>query len=288
MHHMRSVYYPFRRRPNVLTVHDLTPLLFPQWHVPEVRAAFRPTSRFARRCAAVIAVSENTRKDAHRLMKVPLDRIHTVHEAADKVFRVAEDPAQVMERLAEHGLAGRSFLLFVGTLEPRKNLPGLLRAFARLRELVPGEPPLLVLAGSKGWLYEPIFREIERLALAAHVRHIENANDETVAALMNAAVALVYPSYYEGFGLPPLEAMACGCPVITSNTSSLPEVVGDAGILANPDDVRQIAEAMQRVFLDANFREDLRRRGLRRAAAFSWERAAKQTLEVYEKVVHPT
>ena len=283
MHHTWLVHYPFRRRASVLTICDLIPLLFRRWYGPELGAAYRPAFRFARRCAAVIAISEHTRQDVHRLLKVPLERIHAVPLAADEVFRVVDDRARVAERLAQYELAGRSFLLYAGSLEPRKNLPALVRAYARLAGPPAGPRPLLVLAGAKGYYGAPIFREIERLGLSDCVRHIENADDTTLVALMNAATALVYPSLYEGFGLPPLEAMACGCPVIASNASSLPEVVGDAGILVDPRDEEALAGAMARLIQDAGLREELRRRGLRRCGAFSWERTARLTLEVYSQ-----
>ncbi|MGD0999510.1 MAG: glycosyltransferase family 1 protein [Candidatus Brocadiia bacterium] len=284
LHHLVYVHYPFRRGPSLATIYDLVPLLFPQWLPEEVRAALRPTFRFARRCAAVIAISENTRQDLHRRMRVPLDRIHVVPLAADEVFAPAPDPARVRERLAPLGLADRPFLLYAGTLEPRKNVPGLIRAYARLRSQSPESAPLLVLAGTKGWGYEPIFQEIERLGLANEARHLDAPDDAALAALMNAALALVYPSFYEGFGLPPLEAMACGCPVITSNNSSLPEVVGDAAIQVDPRDEPALAQAMQAVITRPELRASLRERGLARARLFSWDRVARETLNVYARV----
>jgi glycosyltransferase involved in cell wall biosynthesis len=284
MHHVLSAHYPFRRGPSVVTIYDLAPLLFPQWLPAEIRASLRPTLRFARRCAAVIAISENTRRDIHRQLRVPLERIHCVPLAADEAFRVIEDKAGARDRLAPLGPAGRPFLLYVGTLEPRKNIPGLIRAYARLRGQAPAPAPMLVLAGRKGWGYEPIFREIERLGLANDVRHLDGADDATLAALMNAALALVYPSFYEGFGLPPLEAMACGCPVITSNNSSLPEVAGDAGIQVDPRDEPALAQAMLAVVARPELRASLRERGLARARLFSWDRVARETLEVYARV----
>ncbi|MGO8703709.1 MAG: glycosyltransferase family 4 protein [Candidatus Brocadiia bacterium] len=284
LHHLLYVHYPFRRGPSLATIYDLVPLLFPQWIPKEVRAGLRPTFRFARNCAAVIATSENTRQDVHRQLHVPLDRIHVVPLAADEVFTPEPDPALVRERLAPCGLADRPFLLYAGRLEPRKNIPGLVRAYARVRSESPGAAPLLVLAGAKGWSYEPIFREVERLGLANEVRHLQAPDDATQAALMNAALALVYPSFYEGFGLPPLEAMACGCPVIASNNSSLPEVVADAAIQVDPRDEPALAQAMRAVVTRPELRASLRERGLRRAKLFSWDRVARETLDVYARV----
>jgi len=175
------------------------------------------------------------------------------------------------------------FIIFVGTLEPRKNVPTLLQAFHRLRQR--DHSIHLVIVGRKGWLYEDIFATLTELKLADAVHFLENVPNEDLARLYNAARCLALPSYYEGFGLPPLEAMACGTPIVVSARASLPEVVGDAGLLINPDSVEELSEALARILDDSELAAALRQRGLARAGEFSWARAAHETLAVYEKVL---
>jgi glycosyltransferase involved in cell wall biosynthesis len=177
----------------------------------------------------------------------------------------------------------REFILFVSTIEPRKNLPGLLQAYRRLRDDYKREE-LLVLAGSNGWLWEEVYETVAKLNLERHVAFLGRVPSEDLVYLYNAAQVLVHPSFYEGFGLTPLEAMTCGAPTIVSNTSSLPEVVGDAAVLINPHDIEGLTVAIWRVLTDKELCEDLICKGLKRAQKFSWQQAAEKTLEVYHKV----
>ena len=174
-------------------------------------------------------------------------------------------------------------MLFVGNIEPRKNLTRLVEAYALLLRRSHYRGPL-ILAGGQGWRNSEIFRCVEELELEKHVKFLGYVPDDVMPALMSGAEIFIYPSLYEGFGLPPLEAMACGTPVITSNVSSLPEVVGDAALMVDPHDVVALADAMHRVLTDRELREEMRRRGLERANEFSWEETARQTLRVYEEV----
>ena len=174
-------------------------------------------------------------------------------------------------------------MLAVGTLEPRKNLPTLLRAYDRLRREVGLRAPL-VLVGGKGWLYDDVFRTIDALGLTGCVRHLESVNNAQLACLYRAAGALALPSHYEGFGLPALEALHAGCPVVASNRGSLPEVVGAAGLLLEPDDVDAWAEALWRVLTDDVLSDGLRRAGPEQAGQFTWERTARATLSLYHGV----
>src|SRR5262249_23352798 len=180
-----------------------------------------------------------------------------------------------------YGLSYGDYLLFVGNVEPRKNLRALLEAYTRMRT-VTGCSPQIVIAGGSGWKNGPIHRAATRSTFASDIRFLGHVPETDLAALMNGALAFVYPSLYEGFGLPPLEAMACGAPVITSKRSSLPEVVGDAALLVDPGDRRQLADAMAQIATDAALREDLRERGLKRAERYSWDETARLTVEVYE------
>jgi len=178
----------------------------------------------------------------------------------------------------QHGIDG-PYILFVGTLEPRKNVPKLLEAFAMVRREFPTR---LILAGGKGWLAEDVFATVQRLALSDGVVLLGSVSPADLRPLYCAAEALVLPSLYEGFGLPPLEAMACGIPVVVSNAGALPEIVGDAGMLVRPDDPHDIAQGLGWVLGNASFRAALIERGLSRAATFSWDRAARETVAVYE------
>jgi glycosyltransferase involved in cell wall biosynthesis len=175
----------------------------------------------------------------------------------------------------------RDYLLFVGNIEPRKNLVALVEAYSQLRNNTRRAPPLAI-AGGEGWRNRLIHQAVAASPFAADIRFLGYVPDAELPALMNGALAFVYPSVYEGFGLPPLEAMACGTPVITSNRSSLPEVVGDAALLVHPDDPAELADAMARVVEHESLRDDLRGRGLKQAQRFSWEGTARLTLEVYE------
>jgi glycosyltransferase involved in cell wall biosynthesis len=178
------------------------------------------------------------------------------------------------------GLRSGTYILHVGTMEPRKNLVRLVQAFAKLRRSRLAIQ--LVLAGAQGWMYEDVLAEVERLGLEEDVIVLGRVDAESLPALYNGARCVAYPSLYEGFGLPVLEAMACGTPIVTSRTSSLPEVVGDAGVLVDPYDVGQIAEALEQLIVDEDAARCYAQRGRQRASAFSWEATARKTLQVYE------
>ncbi|MFC2037577.1 glycosyltransferase family 4 protein [Chloroflexota bacterium] len=275
---------------NVITIHDLTALLFPEYHTPQVRELQGQKLRFAQTEAdVVIAVSESTKQDLVEHLGLDPARVHVVHNGADPSFRPLP-PEVVASTLSPLGLAlqqgsGRAlqdYILNVGTIEPRKNLVRLIEAYHRLRKESPRPVPKLVLAGAQGWLYDEVFEQIAALDLEGAVVYLGRVESEVLPALYNGARLFVYPSLYEGFGLPVLEAMACGVPTITSNRSSLPEVAGDAALLVDPQDVAQIAEAMGNLLENEGGREHLREQGFSQAARFTWERAAKETFAVYE------
>lgn len=267
-------------RPFVVTVHDLSYHHYPDAFRPANRSYLRILGeRSVRRARRVIAVSQSTKDDLIEHYGLPAGRVDVVHHGVDEAFRPL--PAdEVAAFCARQGTPER-FLLFVGTLEPRKNVVRLVEAYARL----PRSCPPLVLVGGKGWLYDEVFRRVEELGLAGRVRPAGYVPAEDLPCWYNAAEALVYPSLYEGFGLPPLEAMACGTPVISSTASSLPEVVGDAGLLVDPEDVDALAAAMDRVLADAGLRERMRAAGLERARRFTWEGAARKTADTYRRAL---
>ncbi len=273
---------PLRQSRAVFTVHDLIFCFFPEYHLPLNRwylSLLLP--RFLRRADAIIAVSENTRRDVIRVMGIPPEKTRVIYEGVSPAFRPLRDVAELARVREKYHLPAR-FILFLGTLEPRKNLLTLIEAYRALAN--DPDAPALVLAGRKGWLYQPVFQRVRELGLEARVHFTEWVDGADMPALINAAEIFVYPSLYEGFGLPPLEAMACGVPVICSNAASLPEVVGDGGILFDPRDVAALTLALRRALADETVRADLRERGLRQAQKFSWERAARATLQVYESV----
>jgi len=264
----------------VITVHDLTFRHYPEFLTDESRRYYAEQIAWAVDAAdAISADSEATRRDLIDLVGASPAKVTTIHLAANPLFAEERRPAEVEAALATLGLE-HGFLLAVGTLEPRKNLPTLLRAYDRLRREAGLRAPL-VLAGGKGWLYDDVFRTIDALGLAEHVRHLESVSDAQLACLYRAAGALAFPSHYEGFGLPALEALHGSCPVVASNRGSLPEVVGAAGLLLEPDDVDAWAEALWRVLTDAALADRLRRAGPEQASQFTWERTAVATLGLY-------
>jgi len=272
----------FGARRFVVTVHDLNFLHYPQFLTPESRRYYAGQIRWAVRCADhVLADSEATRQDLIRLLDVPPTKVTTVHLGVDPLFGPL--PRQTVKAtLTRYGLKP-GYLLFVGTLEPRKNLPGLFAAYRILLDRGATAAPLVVVGG-RGWLYEDVFTSVEDLALTDRVRFLHNVPNTDLPAFYNGAQLLILPSFYEGFGLPALEAMACGTPVVVSNRGSLPEVVGDAGTLVDPEDVEGIAAGIAALLEDPERQERLADLGRARAAEFTWEKTARKTLEVYYQV----
>jgi glycosyltransferase involved in cell wall biosynthesis len=269
--------------PVVVTVYDLSFIRYPE--------AFRPFNRWylsrftpaaVRRARRVIAISESTRQDIVQWLGVPPDRVDVIYCGTDSAFHPLDRTA-VDDFRRSRGLPKR-FVLFVGTLEPRKNVQGLITAYARWRQGNP-DVPTLVVAGAKGWYYEQVFQSVQALGLADDVLFPGYVAAQDLPLWYNAASLLIYPSRFEGFGLPLLEAMACGTPVICSNASSLPEVAGDAAVLVAPDEDVQLCEAMARVWGDNALRQTMAERGLDRARSFTWERAARQTVQTYERAL---
>ncbi|MGQ9500545.1 MAG: glycosyltransferase family 4 protein [Anaerolineae bacterium] len=274
---------PFRRNcKSVITVHDLAFLLYPHFLTKEAARYYGQIDQAVRRTDHIIAVSESTRRDTIKLLGVPEQKITVIYEAANPIYRPVDKEAARCHVAEIYGIQ-ESYILFVSTIEPRKNLPGLLQAFRLLRDHYK-RAEKLVLAGGRGWLSEEVFATIEQLGLSNHVYALGRVPSEHLLYLYNAAQMLVHPSFYEGFGLPPLEAMHCGTPTIVSNVSALPEVVGDAAILIDPHDIDGLAAAMWRLLTDEQLRACLIEKGFKRAQMFSPERTAQQTLEVYRRV----
>ncbi|HEX5415755.1 MAG TPA: glycosyltransferase family 1 protein [Chloroflexota bacterium] len=267
----------------VVTFHDLSYFLYPASFNAANRAYLQTFSRLsARRADRLIAVSEATRQDLVRLLGVAPERVDVVPNGVDERFRPMADPALLSRFRGQRGLPER-FILSLCTLEPRKNLPTLIRAYALARDQGVTEP--LVLAGGVGWGDLAIRSLVEELGLVSNVLLPGYIPQEEQALWYNAATLFAYPSRYEGFGLPVAEAMACGTPVVTSNRSALPEVVGDAGVTVDPDRPDELAEAMARLLHDDDWCAELRGRGQRRARQFSWDHAARLTVETYHRAL---
>ena len=275
--------------PVVITVHDLIFLRYPEAFPPAKRAYLKYMTRWSARYAAhIIAVSEQTRQDVIELLGVKPDRVTTIHNGVGSQFVPISDERQ-REFSLDKGLSRRT-VLYVGTLEPRKNLTMLLQAFSELASDPDFDDTTLVLGGSKGWYYDEVFATAEHLGLmgSGRVRFLGRVPDEELPLWYNIANVFVFPSKYEGFGLPPLEAMACGTPVIASHSSSLPEVVGDAGIMLPPGDPAAWAAGMRLVLGDAAAARELGAKALEKSKQFSWDRTARETLNVYRRVLGET
>lgn len=272
------------RRGSVITIHDLALKIFPhlrrRWLGDWI--GYIKTSRDARRCERVIAVSESTARDIVRHIGVPREKVRVVPLAAGKEFRPVGDRVQLAELLARIGMARSRYILFSGTLEPRKNVPVLLRAYAGLRNEYPDTG--LILAGAPGWRSGEVTDFIRANALGEEVRIAGYLSPRDLTVLYSGAAVFVLPSLYEGFGLPPLEAMACGAPVVVSSGGSLPEIVGDAAIVVPPDDVEGYRREIARVLSSPELARELREKGIRQAARYSWDRTASETLAVYREV----
>ena len=263
--------------PSVVTIHDLSAFLFAQTFRRVNRAYTQWAIRVAcRRATRILAVSEYTKREIVRWLGVAPERVVVTYDAAEPRFSPPE-PAALEAFRHRTGLPER-FVLFVSTLEPRKNLPTLLEAYARIAAAT--DAPLII-GGGKGWLYDEIFAKAAALGLGERVRFVGFIDNADLPLWYASATVFTLPSLYEGFGMPLLEAMSCGTPVVASTSSSLPEVVGDAGLLVPPTDAEALGAALLRVLSDAELRAELRERGLRQAQRFSWRQTAERTLAVY-------
>ena len=283
VHGTNFVHFPVLRGKSIITIHDLAYMRYPEVTSDQIyRHHIKWVPYSAKRCDRIIAVSLQTKKDIVELLSVPEDKIDVVYSAADGQFHPM--PAEEAKAVTDlYGLPDAYFLA-VGTVEPRKNLITLLRAYKKLLDAGCREPRL-VIVGPRGWKYNPIMEYIKEQDLEDRVVFTGYVPDEHLPALYNRARALVYPSVYEGFGLPLVEAMSCGIPVIASNLTSIPEIVGDAGLLFPPTDAEQLAELMRDIWTDHGLHGQYAQKALDRSRRFSWEETARQTLSVYKKAL---
>ncbi len=274
----------FGARRCVITVHDLTFLRYPHFQTAESLRYYRDNFPSALRQAAhILTDAEAIKRELVEDLGISPERI-TAHPLGVDHARFRPQPESEVAPILAARKVPRGCVLFVGTFEPRKNLGGLLEAYALLRQKLSDAPPL-VLVGRRGWLYEAFFERAAALQLEAHLIWLENLPPEELPALYNGAGVLVLPSFYEGFGLPLLEAMACGTPTVAARRGSLPEVVGEAGCLVDPEQPEALADAVARVLSDSELRARIRAAGLARAQEFTWHKTAQIALSVYRRVL---
>ena len=271
---------------SVVTIHDCIHLRFPQYLPNRIAYAYARASLWTatHRAARVITVSEASKRDILSYFNIPESRVEVIYNAIDERFW-RQPPADEMDRVRERYQLNAPFVLYTGNIKPHKNLERLIEAFNMLRQAPYLKHVQLLIIGDEISKYATLRRTVHRYKLHKHVRFFGFVSDQTLAALYRLADVFVFPSLYEGFGLPPLEAMASGTPVITSNVSSLPEVVGDAALMIDPYDPGAIADAMRRVLTDAQLRSELRAKGLDRARSFSWERSIRRVRDIYDEVL---
>jgi len=270
------------KKPSVITIQDLVFLKFPQFFTWKNRTNMKSLARLsAKNAKAIICTSDSSKNDVIDLLRIKEEKIFVVHLGVDEIFKPAA--AQKIEEAKERFQLPENYVLALGTIEPRKNLKRLLQAFLELKKDKSFEHKL-VIAGEKGWRYKDFFEELNNPDIAEEVMLTGHIDDNDLPAVYSGASVFVYPSLYEGFGLPPLEAMACGTPVVCSDTSSLPEVAGEAALLVNPLETRAIAEAIKKILDDDTLAKDLSQKGIQQAKKFTWKQTAQKTLDVYNKL----
>jgi glycosyltransferase involved in cell wall biosynthesis len=270
---------------SIVTIHDCIHLRFPQYLPNKLGYAYARASLWVatHRSSRVLTVSEASKRDILRYFSVPSSKIDVIYNSIDERFTQMPDPEEIA-RVRERYQLNDPFVLYAGNIKPHKNLERLIEAFHMLRRGGMENVKLLII-GDEISKYATLRRAVHKHKLHKHVRFFGFVPDQTLAILYRLARVFVFPSLYEGFGLPPLEAMASGTPVITSNVSSLPEVVGDAALLIDPYEPEAIADAMRRVLTDEGLRNELRAKGLVRAGEFSWDRSIRRVREIYEEVL---
>lgn len=283
--HTQYIAPPFHSGKLLITIHDLAHFRYPECFGKFERIRSKiliPLN--AKKADGIVTVSNYSKQDIIRALHIPSKKIEITHDGANENFKPIEDNEAIVNTLRSYGIKG-NYILSVGRLDPRKNLIRLIKAFSKLKKEMKISHKLIIV-GSKEYLFSD--SEIERVS-SKFKRDIIMTGYVPTALLpvfYSSADVLVYPTLFEGFGLPCLEAMKCGCPVVSSNTSSIPEVVGDAGILINPTDIFDISAAIYKVINDPKLRSEMRRKGLQRAKSFSWDETARRTLEIYNKILY--
>ncbi|MBD2246376.1 glycosyltransferase family 1 protein [Nostoc sp. FACHB-888] len=276
--------YPCQNSLKVMNIYDLTFIKYPNYTDSVVKTYTKRVKRCLQWTDLVLTISESSKKDIIEYLELDPKKVYVTPLASRySPNYLSEEVAQILEKQANYDFS-KPYLLFVSTIEPRKNINNIITAFNFLKEKYKIEHQL-ILIGRKGWNYEPIFAAIENSPWANQIYHLNYLSNELVALFYSKADVFVYPSHYEGFGLPVLEAMTLGVPVISSNTSSIPEVTGDAAILVDPNNPIELGEAILRVISNSQLRQELINKGKARAKLFSWERTAKETLNAYRTII---
>jgi glycosyltransferase involved in cell wall biosynthesis len=284
LHGTNYAVYPCKNSLKVMNLYDLTFLKYPNYIDSVVKTYTEKVKRCLQWTDLVLTISESSKKDIIEYLQVEQKKIHVIPLASRyHANYLSEQLIEKLEKQAKYDFS-KPYLLFVSTIEPRKNITTIIKAFNWLKEKYQIEHQL-ILIGRKGWNYEPIFTAIATSPWQREIHHLDYLSNELVALFYAKADVFVYPSHYEGFGLPVLEAMTLGAPVVTAQTSSLPEVTGDAAILIDPNDFVQLAEAILKVISDCQLRQELINKGRERAQLFSWQRTAKETLKAYRMIM---
>jgi glycosyltransferase involved in cell wall biosynthesis len=271
---------PFIKCPTIMTIHDLNHLKFPEYYTKFHKYYYNYIVKSsASNAKKILTVSNFSKMEIVNWLKCDSEKVVVTYNGVDENFKVINDKDKLINIRKKYDLP-QKFVLYIGNLKPHKNISNLIKAIKKINQEI-----TLVINGKSNEILNKIIKENY---LGNKVKFIGYVDDDDLLALYNLAELFVYPSLYEGFGLPPLEAMACGCPVITSNTSSLPEVVGDAGIMVDPYDVNEIAKAIDLILSNENLRNEMIERGLKQAKKFSWKKTAEETLKVYEDVYKET
>lgn len=274
----------FLNIPSIITLHDVSylthPEFFPEYEQLKMRLLMPLSIKKARK---IITVSQFSKEEISRTYKEAEDKICVVYNGISDEFKPASD-IKIQQTLKKYRIC-TPYILTVSNLQPRKNLKGLIDSFSRILKKNKNFPCRLVIAGKKLWLYDEIFSKIQKSDFKERIIITGYLDNSDLISLYSGAEMFVYVSFYEGFGFPPLEAMACGCPVITSNTSSLPEITGNSAILVHPENCEEIAVAMEKLYYDKNLKYELKQKGIQQARKFQWKTCAEKTLEVYRKAL---
>lgn len=282
VYHATEHLLPYLTSPTVLTVHDLIFDRLPEYHTRQNRLFLKlGMPLFVRHATCVIAVSEQTKRDIVANYDIDGDRVRVIYEGIEGDFAPASEDD--VHRVGMQYSKGDPYLLMVGSIEPRKNHIAAIQALDQLSRA--GYPHRLLIAGGKGWMYDPILREAKRSLAAEKVSFLGYVPQTDLPALYSGATCLVHPSYYEGFGFIPLEAMACGTPVICSKAGSLPEVAGNAAILVDPDDIAGLVQSIRNIIDQPRLAETMKHLGVANAARFTWQTCARETVEVYREAI---
>jgi alpha-1,3-rhamnosyl/mannosyltransferase len=281
-HHTAGILFPVEGHANVLNIYDLIPFHSPEYN-PDATVMFGDGFTHADRMDLIITISGFTKQDVVNSLGVDETKVRTIPLAIHEQFRCFENRDEVRAVLAKYDMNRRPYIMHLGLIEARKNILRLLEAVQRLKQAGDATPHELILVGDDGGNLNEVRAKIEELKLGADARYLGFVPREDLPAMLSGADLFMFPSLYEGFGLPAIEAMACGTPVAAANATSLPEVVGDAGLLFDPLDVDEMTAIMRRILRDPDLRKAMRAKGLARAAEFSWRRTARETLDAYEE-----